>query len=368
MGKQERPGWRSMADIFISYRREDTRADAGRLYDRLSEHFGDNHVFMDIEDIAPGENFVEVLGATLADCDVLVALVGPRWVTSGNETDASRLDDPKDFVRLEVATALRRGIPVFPVLVGGSAMPRAHQLPDELSELVSRQALKIDDARFHQDVDTLIAALAGAGAKHAQGSRPKRWIWAVTLVVALTLVAAMVGFLRESSTTVQLRRAPAALSVEQVKVMLVDNGLYDAGWNNTGPGVANDFVNHSVGEHVLLIDKTTRLMWQKGGSPLQMAFSETTAYLQSLNEARHAGYDDWRLPTLEEAVSLLEPPTQTQRYADPIIDGPATPVIWTSDRGAGDGEARWLTWLADGTSRPERPSFHAWVKAVRSME
>jgi len=356
-----------MADIFISYRRRDTRADAGRLYDRLRQHFGDRHVFMDIDDIAPGDNFVEILDATLAECDVLVALIGPRWVGDG-EGDARRLEDPDDFVRVEVATALRRGIPVFPVLVGGASMPQAKQLPGELSELVARQALEIDDARFHQDVDRLIAALVGAGAKQTPPSRPRQRLWAWTSGVALILIATVIVFLEVASTTMELRRTPAALSVEDVKVMLVDKDLYDAGWNSTAAGVANDFANHRVDEQVVVIDATTRLMWQKGGSPTQMTFSNATAYLQRLNETGHAGFYNWRLPTLEESVSLLEPPTQTARYADPIVNGSVTPVIWTSDRGAGESEARWLTWLADGTSRPERPSFHAWVKAVRSLE
>lgn len=359
-----------MADIFISYRRQDTRADAGRLYDRLRAHFGDKHVFMDIDDIAPGDNFVEVLNATLAECDVLIALIGPHW--ADGESGARRLDDPDDFVRVEVATALRRRIPVFPVLVNGSAMPQAQQLPEELSELVSRQALEIDDARFHQDVDRLIAALTGAGAGAGAKQTPNSWsgqrLWMWALGMGLILLAVVIGFFGIRPTTLALRPTPAALSVEHVKAMLVENDLYDAGWNSTGAGVANHFATHRVGEQVVVIDETTRLMWQKGGSPRQMTFTDATAYLHDLNETGHAGFDDWRLPTLEESASLLDPPTQTARYADPILNGSGTPVIWTSDRGAGDSEVRWLTWLADGTSRPERPSFNAWVKAVRSVE
>jgi TIR domain len=148
-----------MARIFISYRRADSGASAGRLHDRLREHFGRDNVFMDIDTIEPGLDFTEVIERTVASCDVLIALIGRQWLTSTDAAGQRRLDDPEDFVRREVATALRRHIRVIPVLIQGTPMPRAADLPDELQPLTRRNALDLSDTHFHRDVDELIVVL-----------------------------------------------------------------------------------------------------------------------------------------------------------------------------------------------------------------
>jgi hypothetical protein len=154
-----------MTVIFISYRRDDSRGDTGRLYDRLSEHFGKKQVFRDIDAISPGEQFPEVLDHTLQTCDVLLAIIGPKWLTA-RKGKQRRLDNPDDFVRLEIATALERGIPVIPVLVGNASMPRSQALPETLAPLGSYQAVVLHELHFQRDVDTLIdriQASAGTG-------------------------------------------------------------------------------------------------------------------------------------------------------------------------------------------------------------
>ena len=168
-----------MFDTFISYRRRDSRADAGRLYDRLSAHFGDAHVFMDIDDIEPGQDFVQVLEKTLDVCGVVIVVIGRSWLGD--------LEDPKDFVRLEIQRALDRNIRVIPVLVGGAAMPKWAELPSELAGLSHRQAFEITDQRFHADVDRLISALEKEepGFGKTRVSRVLRWSAAVMGVVVL---------------------------------------------------------------------------------------------------------------------------------------------------------------------------------------
>lgn len=108
-----------MARIFLSYRREDSGGWAGRLYDRLSQHFGDEHVFMDVDTIELGLDLVEVIQQAVRSCDVLLALIGRQWLTVADAMGRPRLANPKDFVRLEIATALARNIRVIPVLVSG---------------------------------------------------------------------------------------------------------------------------------------------------------------------------------------------------------------------------------------------------------
>ena len=117
-----------MPSLFISYRREDAIAYAGRLYDHLSSHFGADNVFMDIGQIAPGEDFVEVLDARIRSSDVVIALIGPAWLSVSNE-QGRRLEQADDFVRYELAAALAQGKRLIPVLVGGARMPNVNELP-----------------------------------------------------------------------------------------------------------------------------------------------------------------------------------------------------------------------------------------------
>ena len=109
--------------IFISYRREETAFPAGWLYDRLNDRFGEAQVFKDVDSITLGDDFVEVITRAVGSCDVLLAVIGGRWSTMTDETGKRRLDDPDDFVRLEIEAALARNVRVIPVLVDGARMP-----------------------------------------------------------------------------------------------------------------------------------------------------------------------------------------------------------------------------------------------------
>lgn len=148
-----------MSKIFINYRRDDSSGYAGRLYDRLADHFGKDHVFMDIDQIEPGEDFIEVIHEKLKAVQAAVVLIGKHWLDIKDENGQRRLEHPDDWVRLEIASLLERKIRVIPVLVGDVAMPKSSQLPDALANLARRQAYEISDQRFHDDVDKLIQAL-----------------------------------------------------------------------------------------------------------------------------------------------------------------------------------------------------------------
>jgi hypothetical protein len=140
--------------IFISYRRDDGSGWANLLYDRLCQQFHKANIFIDVAELEPGLEFGEVIHEKVSACDVLIALIGRGWLES---TD--RLDDPEDFVRLELATALERKIRVIPVLLRGSSMPDKKDLPDVLKSLARRQALHMDETDFDHDVTKLIAAV-----------------------------------------------------------------------------------------------------------------------------------------------------------------------------------------------------------------
>jgi len=145
--------------IFISYRREETAYPAGWLYDRLADRFGGGQVFKDVDSIQLGDDFVEVITRAVGSCDVLLALIGEEWLTITDEHGRRRLDNPDDFVRLEIEAALTRRVRVIPILVDEARMPRADELPDSLARLVRRQALELSPARFDFDTSRLFRVL-----------------------------------------------------------------------------------------------------------------------------------------------------------------------------------------------------------------
>ncbi len=145
--------------IFISYRREETAYPAGWLFDRLAEHFAAGQVFKDVDSIELGDDFVEVITTAVGSCDVLLALIGDEWLTITDEYGRRRLDNPDDFVRLEIEAALARKVRVIPILVDGARMPKADELPPSLTMLVRRQALELSPNRFDADTTRLLKVL-----------------------------------------------------------------------------------------------------------------------------------------------------------------------------------------------------------------
>jgi len=146
--------------IFLSYRREDSAADTGRLSDWLSRELGsDTEIFMDVDDIPSGIDFAKYLRNKIQQSDAFLAVIGPNWLDARDEEGSRRLDDPNDFVRIEIGVALERDIPVIPILLNGTRMPRADQLPPELQKLPPRNAVDVRHRSFHADVAPMIGDL-----------------------------------------------------------------------------------------------------------------------------------------------------------------------------------------------------------------
>jgi hypothetical protein len=184
--------------IFLSYRRADTGGYAGRLADSLERHFGKGSVFQDVETIVPGSNFMQTIDAAIARCDVLVVLIGNTWLAERNANGGMRLNDPDDFVRLEVAAGLRAKTHVIPVLVEGTAMPVETDLPGDLKPLARIQALELSDTRWEYDVQRLaqvVRTLTGVKSPHKR---------AYMLIGGAALLAAIAG-----AGYVALNRPPA---------------------------------------------------------------------------------------------------------------------------------------------------------------
>ena len=152
----------NLGNIFISYRRSDSADNAGRIYDRLVGRFGKEPIFKDVDSIPLGLDFKEYLDEQVGKCDVLLAIIGDQWLEANDASGKRRLDDPADFVRIEIESALERNIPVIPLLVRGAQMPSEEVLPSSLRKLVYRNGIPIrSDPDFHRDMDRLIKALEG---------------------------------------------------------------------------------------------------------------------------------------------------------------------------------------------------------------
>lgn len=199
-----------MDGIFISYRRDDSAGYAGRLYDRLATHFGPQRVFMDVEGIEPGADFVNAIEEAVTSCQVLIVIIGDEWTDGTDAAGHRRLDDPNDFIRLETSAALKRNIRVVPVLVDGALMPRAEELPEEIKSLARRQAIEISHKQWEASSGELIrtlerilskvsteapAAKAPAHRTVGNGVAPpagnKSWVWPAAAAGFVMLGAAL---------------------------------------------------------------------------------------------------------------------------------------------------------------------------------
>lgn len=156
MPKLDLPGRKLETGVFISYRRADTAAYTGRLYDYLTDHFHSDRIFMDVEGIGAGEKFSEVLDVALKSSAVVIVMIGPKWVSIEGSDGKRRIDDSRDWVRMEVSTSLKREIKVVPVLVGGAVLPSAADLPEDLVDLIGRNSRELSDTRWDYDAKELM--------------------------------------------------------------------------------------------------------------------------------------------------------------------------------------------------------------------
>jgi hypothetical protein len=215
--------------LFINYRREDSIDTAGRLRDRLAEAFGEENLFMDVDNVPPGVDFVADLNSQVAACRVFLAVIGPNWLDAKDERGVRRLDNPDDFVTIEIAAALARDIRVIPVLVDNARMPRADKLPEPIRSLVRRNAVELHNTQLRRDAETLVARMhealvpRGREALREKAAKPGRWRIGAIAGVAAVAVLLLIGwggyaFIQKIVTTVERtvrQQREAELQAEQ---------------------------------------------------------------------------------------------------------------------------------------------------------
>jgi hypothetical protein len=209
--------------IFINYRREDSIGTAGRLRDRLAEAFGEESLFMDVDNIPAGVDFAADLNNQVTACRVFLAVIGPNWLDAKDESGVRRLDNPDDFVTIEIAAALARGdIRVIPVLVDNARMPKADKLPESIKPLVRRNAVELRNSQFRRDAEMLVARMREAlvptrsVAPGQEAAGPGKWRVPVVVVVAVALLLLIGGgyaFIQKRAAT-EMQQV-AAVKAEQ---------------------------------------------------------------------------------------------------------------------------------------------------------
>jgi formylglycine-generating enzyme required for sulfatase activity len=186
-------------NIFISYRRVDSEGYAGRIYDRFCECFGSDRVFLDVTDISLEENFEDAINQAIGSCLAVIVIIGPQWTKITDEMGRKRLEDPHDFIHLEVKSALEQGVFVIPVLVHGAKMPNSDEVPIDLRLLAEQNAIEIRARRFDHDIEILITEIRRClgeeclAAPEEERGKPARnipiWFW---LTIAIIMIMGII--------------------------------------------------------------------------------------------------------------------------------------------------------------------------------
>ena len=234
-------------------------------------------------------------------------------------------------------------------------------MPSETSFWSSLPGILTGVATVIGAIGSIIVAVYAARAKEPKKERPTRSRPRQATAPEPSAPQPEPAVARAPATR-QLRSAPAVLTSAKVDAMLMTGGLYDKRRNAAAAGVDHDYEAEAVANGIIVHDRGTGLVWQRGGSENGLTLSETEAYVDRLNLDRYAGFRDWRIPTLEEAMSLMQPEAQDGYHLSPAFRRDVA-IMWSADR-TEDGRG-WAVYFADGIASAERATFHAGVRAVR---
>ena len=277
-----------MGSVFISYRREDSQGEARALFQDLVARLGRDAVFMDVDSIALGRDFRDVLQDRLATCDLMLVLIGREWLAGKDSEGRRRLDNPGDFVRLEIAAALKRKIPTTPLLLQGAQMPTAEQLPGDIKDLAYRNGFELSHNRWESDVQELVKRLGLSSAEGVTPPNPgvaqlpgKSWL-AIAGLVAVAFAVAGAAYLYRSKGSVDkgieanqpevatATKAAVASDTNRAKKP-EDTHYFDAALSQLRISTAESYVSSPFTVENLDLDKDFRIDFQikstrKGGS------------------------------------------------------------------------------------------------------
>jgi hypothetical protein len=337
--------------IFISYSSKDL-AQANKLCEHLERR--GIPCWIAARNIAPGENYQESINEAIQRAQALVVLLTNHAITSAE-------------IKKEMSLASAYKVPVIPARAEPVTPTGAFKY-----ELATTQWIDLFD-NWETALDRLAARIKNPNTEPQPAAptlQPKRKSTRVVLLCAALGLLAAAGLgviLLRHQTTLTLRAEPTKLLGSQIDAMLIRLDLYDARRNPAGHGVHHRLTPQAIGNAIVITDEATNLMWQKIGSKDGMPLPDTTAYIANLNTKKLAGFTDWRLPTLEEAMTLNEKRTYNDWHIPPeFLSAESTNIIWTSDRSATSGRGL-VVYYYDGFVSAESPDYNAYVRAVRGI-
>jgi hypothetical protein len=349
-----------MVSVFMSYRRSDQIALTGRVYDRLVQKFGSEQVFKDVEDIPAGSDFRKVLEQALTRADILLAMIGPGWLNAADSQGRRRLDNPDDFVRLEISTALKRSdVLVIPVLLDNAKMPAANHLPSDMKDLAYRNGIVLrNDPDFNSDMKELIEIIE----EKAEQMAPRRKLPLPLIGLGLLLLAALVigGLVLANNGQAQPTPTAAALSASATVEPTATAAEVEASPTATSvppTGTPAPTVLYPDGRPVEMFYDTTSFYLKNAASSgrlelSQLAFQALDAAGAPIANRVYQGSDivfsDF--PFVEagkcfEVVvagqSGLKPATCQSYNAQRQLGATSTRIIWTADAAPGGFRVLW---------------------------
>ncbi len=340
--------------IFISYASKD-HAEATKICHDLERRGVE--CWIASRDIGPGDNYQESITAAIQRARALVLVLTEHAIASAE-------------IKKELSLASSFGIAVIPARTQAITPTGAFKY-----ELSIVQWIDLFDNWDHA-LDRLADRIKHIGtasqppAPAAEASRtPKRTKMPVVLVsaAAAVIAAAAVAVLYLHQSVPDLRSAPAKLFGSQIDAMLTRLDLYDERRNAAGHGLHHHYHAQAIGDAVVIADSATGLMWQKIGSRDALTLPSTPDYINRLNAGKYAGFNDWRLPTVEEAMTLTEKHAHGDWHISPeFLSEDSANYVWTSDRSASSGRG-FVIYYADGFLAAESPDLNAYVRAVRRI-
>ena len=335
--------------IFINYRRGEDQAAAGRLYDQLEASFTRERIFIDVDNIAPGLDFTEELAIRVEQCDVFLAVVGKRWADVVDVDGSRRLDNPNDWVRVEIESAQRLGKHIIPVLVDGAEMPRPEKLPEALQPFARRNAARLTHERFRADVQALVVAIGRLREAERARFEAER---AQTPPVAETLAV--------STPTARRRITPLAIAaLASLAVIAAGAGLF--AWRSSSPSpVATGALAERAGVGALSVAKPapTKIA---SAAPTSTPAAKVSPDASPSGEAKLNPIEAQPTPSAAPTVAASSAPTPAPAAAAPL--SPAATLIVkappTLEAKASAVEAQSTPSAANSAAPPHETKFAA---------
>ncbi len=339
-----------MARIFISYQRASSSPDALLIHEKLSKHFGKQNVFIDMMDLVPGVNFPEAIKTAIKKSDIFLVVIGSQWLNT-KDAEGRTVADEDNWSRHELEMALSQNKRVVPVIMNSASFPIADELPFELRSLTEKQAVELRYTNFEADLGALISWMQYDS-------------WLESKPDAQLHDESIVDLIRDNqhSTEAPVSDLPYR-AIRSTPVSVPDTEFRVVFGLDENDRLTEFISGQYEADEQYVLDHATGFMWQKTGSNRELMLSEAQSFLSELNNGNFSGFDDWRIPTVNELLTLVLPTVQSNRLMISPLFGAEQVWCWSSDTGL-IGDA-WILGFNTGRVYWQYADSTAHVRMVR---